>query len=65
MSPPAGFGQGGTSQTAVTVKALMMAVNMGKGQLTDDMVAGRTMRVGNTASAIPPGIIADLVGGRV
>ncbi|WP_327100457.1 amidohydrolase family protein [Nocardia vinacea] len=39
-----------TSETAVTVKGLMMAVNMGKGQLTDDMVAGRTMGGG----AIPP-----------
>ncbi|MFI6361428.1 amidohydrolase family protein [Nocardia sp. NPDC050630] len=51
--------------TAVTVKGPMMAVNIGKGQLTDDMVAGPTMRVGNTASAIPQGIIADLVGAGV
>ncbi|MEV4235333.1 amidohydrolase family protein [Nocardia sp. NPDC050408] len=38
-----------TSETAVTVKGLMMAVNMGKGQLTDDMVAGRLW-----VAAIPP-----------
>jgi predicted TIM-barrel fold metal-dependent hydrolase len=53
------------SETATTVKGLMAAVNMGKGQLTDDMVSGRTMGGGNTASASPQGIIASLVGGGV
>ncbi|MFT4042843.1 MAG: amidohydrolase family protein [Gordonia sp. (in: high G+C Gram-positive bacteria)] len=53
------------STTAVTVKGLMQAVNMGKGQLTDDMVAGRTMGGGNTASASPQAIIAALIGGGV
>lgn len=53
------------SMTATTVKGLMTAVNMGKGQLTDDMVSGRTMGGGNTASASPQGIIASLVGGGV
>jgi predicted TIM-barrel fold metal-dependent hydrolase len=55
----------GTSQTATTVKALMTAVNMGKGNLTDEMVAGRTMGGGNTGSASPQKIIASLVGGGV
>src|SRR5580693_9175957 len=31
------------SRTGSTVKGMMTAMNMGKGQLTDDMVAGRTM----------------------
>lgn len=53
------------SETATTVKGLMTAMNMGKGQLTDDMVAGRTMGGGNTASASPQQIIASLVGGGV
>jgi len=53
----------GTSQTATTVKALMTAVNMGKGNLTDEMVAGRTMGGGNTGAASPQKIIASLVGG--
>jgi predicted TIM-barrel fold metal-dependent hydrolase len=53
------------SETATTVKGLMTAMNMGKGQLTDDMVSGRTMGGGNTASASPQGIIAALVGGGV
>jgi predicted TIM-barrel fold metal-dependent hydrolase len=52
-----------TSVTATTVKALMTAVNMGKGQLTDDMVASRTRGGGNTGAASPQKIIADLVGG--
>jgi hypothetical protein len=43
----------------------MTAMNMGKGKLTDDMVAGRTMGGGNTAAASPQKIIADLVGGGV
>jgi predicted TIM-barrel fold metal-dependent hydrolase len=55
----------GSSQTASTVKGLMTAMNMGKGNLTDDMVAGRTMGGGNTAAASPQKIIADLVGGGV
>ncbi|MFJ1969478.1 amidohydrolase family protein [Streptomyces sp. NPDC087903] len=50
------------SETATTVRGLMTAVNMGKGQLTDDMVSARTMGGG---SASPQGIIADLVGGGV
>jgi predicted TIM-barrel fold metal-dependent hydrolase len=54
-----------SSETATNVKALMTAVNMGKGNLTDDMVAGRTMGGGNTASASPQRIIAELVGGGV
>jgi predicted TIM-barrel fold metal-dependent hydrolase len=53
------------SETATTVKGLMTAMNMGKGQLTDDMVSGRTMGGGNTAAASPQGIIAQLVGGGV
>jgi predicted TIM-barrel fold metal-dependent hydrolase len=55
----------GTSYTAKTVKALMTAVNMGKGQLTDDMVSARTMGGGNTGSASPQRIIADLVSSGV
>jgi predicted TIM-barrel fold metal-dependent hydrolase len=55
----------GQSTTATTVKALMTAVNMGKGQLTDQMVSGRTMGGGNTASASPQRIIAHLVSGGV
>lgn len=53
------------SETATTVRGLMTAMNMGKGQLTDDMVAGRTMGGGNTASASPQEIIASLIGGGV
>ncbi|MCD4533657.1 amidohydrolase [Nocardioides sp. cx-169] len=53
------------SHTATTVKGLMTAMNMGKGQLTDDMVAGRTMGGGNTAAASPQEIIASLIGGGV
>ncbi|MFI9834682.1 amidohydrolase family protein [Streptomyces sp. NPDC051913] len=54
------------SGTAQTVRGLMTAMNMGKGNLTDDMVAGRTMgsAVGS-AVAGPQGIIASLVGGGV
>jgi predicted TIM-barrel fold metal-dependent hydrolase len=55
----------GSSRTGSTVKGLMTAMNMGKGNLTDDMVAGRTMGGGNTAAASPQKIIADLVGGGV
>jgi predicted TIM-barrel fold metal-dependent hydrolase len=55
----------GQSQTASTVKALMTAVNMGKGQLTDAMVSSRSMGGGNTASASPQRIIAHLVSGGV
>jgi predicted TIM-barrel fold metal-dependent hydrolase len=55
----------GQSQTASTVKGLMTAMNMGKGNLTDDMVAGRTMGGGNTAAASPQAIMADLIGGGV
>jgi predicted TIM-barrel fold metal-dependent hydrolase len=54
-----------SSRTGSTVKGLMTAMNMGKGNLTDDMVAGRTMGGGNTAAASPQKIIADLVGGGV
>jgi predicted TIM-barrel fold metal-dependent hydrolase len=54
-----------TSRTATTVKGLMTAMNMGKGQLTDDMVASRTMGGGNTGAASPQRIIASLVGGGV
>ena len=53
------------SVTGSTVKGLMTAMNMGKGQLTDDMVAGRTMGGGNTAAASPSKIMADLIGGGV
>jgi len=53
------------SKTGSTVKGMMAAMNMGKGQLTDDMVAGRTMGGGNTAAASPSRIIADLIGGGV
>jgi predicted TIM-barrel fold metal-dependent hydrolase len=55
----------GQSTTATTVKALMTAVNMGKGQLTDAMVSSRSMGGGNTASASPQRIIAHLVSGGV
>jgi predicted TIM-barrel fold metal-dependent hydrolase len=55
----------GQSQTATTVKALMTAVNMGKGQLTDAMVSSRSMGGGNTGSASPQRIIAHLVSGGV
>lgn len=55
----------GTSHTARNVKGLMTAMNMGKGQLTDDMVSGRTMGGGNTAAASPQAIMADLIGGGV
>ncbi|MGX9889162.1 amidohydrolase family protein, partial [Streptomyces sp. NPDC002276] len=54
------------SETAVTVRGLMSAMNMGKGNLTDDMVAGRTMGFAAGAGvAGPQGIIASLVGGGV
>jgi predicted TIM-barrel fold metal-dependent hydrolase len=55
----------GNSSTASTVKALMTAVNMGKGNLTDDMVSNRTMGGGNTGAASPQSIIAALVSGGV
>jgi predicted TIM-barrel fold metal-dependent hydrolase len=55
----------GQSTTATTVKALMAAVNMGKGQLTDAMVSNRSMGGGNTGSASPQRIIAGLVSGGV
>jgi predicted TIM-barrel fold metal-dependent hydrolase len=54
-----------TSRTATTVKGLMTAVNMGKGQLTDDMVSSRTMGGGNTGASSPQRIIASLVSGGV
>jgi predicted TIM-barrel fold metal-dependent hydrolase len=50
-----------TSITARTVKGLMTAINMGKGQLTDEMVASRTMGGGNTGSASAERIIASLI----
>ncbi|MFJ9629390.1 amidohydrolase family protein [Streptomyces sp. NPDC101175] len=54
------------SGTARTVRGLMTAMNMGKGNLTDDMVAGRTMGFAAGAGvAGPQGIIASLVGGGV
>ncbi|SEP05308.1 amidohydrolase family protein [Trujillonella endophytica] len=51
----------GQSQTASTVKGLMMAVNMGKGQLTDQMATQRTRGGGNTGAASPQNIIAALI----
>ncbi|MGW1718584.1 amidohydrolase family protein [Streptomyces sp. NBC_00075] len=54
------------SDTAVTVRGLMNAMNMGKGNLTDEMVTGRTMGFAvGSAVAGPQGIIASLVGGGV
>jgi predicted TIM-barrel fold metal-dependent hydrolase len=53
------------SVTATTVKGLMTAVNMGKGQLTDDMMSSRSMGGGNTGAASPQRIIAALVSGGV
>jgi predicted TIM-barrel fold metal-dependent hydrolase len=53
------------SQTATTVKGLMTAVNMGKGQLTDDMMSSRSMGGGNTGAASPQRIMAALVSGGV
>ncbi|MFE2884177.1 amidohydrolase family protein [Streptomyces graminifolii] len=54
------------SGTAQTVRGLMTSMNMGKGNLTDDMVAGRTMGFAAGAGvAGPQGIIAGLVGGGV
>lgn len=53
-----------TSETATTVRQMMMAVNMGKGQLTDDMVSGRLQNAA-AGFASPQRIIADLVGGGV
>jgi predicted TIM-barrel fold metal-dependent hydrolase len=54
-----------TSTTGQTVKQMMTAVNMGKGNLTDDMVAGRTMGAGSTSSIAPVRIIGELIGGGV
>ncbi|MET7683058.1 amidohydrolase family protein [Streptomyces sp. NPDC005423] len=51
------------SETATTVRGLMTSMNMGKGQLTDAMVASRTMSAGGSGAAGPQGIIADLVAG--
>jgi predicted TIM-barrel fold metal-dependent hydrolase len=53
------------SETATTVRGLMTSMNMGKGQLTDAMVASRTMSAGGGGAAGPQGIIADLVAGGV
>jgi predicted TIM-barrel fold metal-dependent hydrolase len=53
------------SQTATTVRGLMTAMNMGKGQLTDAMVSSRSMGGGNTGSASPQRILAHLVSGGV
>ncbi len=53
-----------TSETAMTVRSMMTAVNMGKGQLTDDMVSGR-LQQSAAGFANPQRIIADLVGGGV
>jgi predicted TIM-barrel fold metal-dependent hydrolase len=50
-----------SSLTAKTVKTLMQAVNMGKGQLTDEMVANRTRGGGNTGSLSGERIIGDIV----
>jgi len=50
-----------SSLTAKTVKTLMTAVNMGKGQLTDEMVANRTRGGGNTGSLSGERIIGDIV----
>lgn len=52
------------SETATTVRQMMTAVNMGKGQLTDDMVSGR-LQSAATTFASPQRLIADLVGGGV
>ena len=54
-----------TSVTAKTVKGLMTAINMGKGQLTDEMVASRTMGGGNTGAAMAERAIAHLVSAGV
>ncbi|MFK4100309.1 amidohydrolase family protein [Streptomyces sp. NPDC019531] len=53
-----------TSETATTVRQMMMSVNMGKGQLTDDMVSGRLQSAAAGFSS-PQRVIADLVGGGV
>jgi predicted TIM-barrel fold metal-dependent hydrolase len=50
-----------SSVTAKTVKTLMTAVNMGKGQLTDEMVANRTRGGGQTGSLSGERIIGDIV----
>ncbi|MFN2537176.1 MAG: amidohydrolase family protein [Mycobacteriales bacterium] len=55
----------GQSQTATTVKQMMTAVNMGKGQLTDAMVSSRSMGGGINMAAGPQRIIADLVSSGV
>ncbi|MEU6140655.1 amidohydrolase family protein [Streptomyces sp. NPDC047081] len=52
------------SETAVTVRGMMTAVNMGKGQLTDDMVSGRLL-AGGGGDGGPRRIVAQLVGGGV
>ncbi|MCI3277943.1 amidohydrolase family protein [Streptomyces cylindrosporus] len=52
------------SETAVTVRGMMTAVNMGKGQLTDDMVSGRLL-AGGGGDGGPRRIVAGLVGGGV
>ena len=52
------------SETAATVRGMMTAVNMGKGQLTDDMVSGRLL-AGGGGDGGPRRIIANLVGGGV
>ena len=55
----------GQSQTASTVKALMTAVAMGQNSLDEAMVSSRSMGGGNTGSASPQRIIADLVSSGV
>jgi hypothetical protein len=50
-----------SSLTGKTVETLMTAVNMGKGQLTDEMVANRTRGGGNTGSLSGERIIGDIV----
>ncbi|KPI21661.1 amidohydrolase 2 [Actinobacteria bacterium OK074] len=54
-----------SSATATTVRGMVSSMNMGKGQLTDAMVASRTMSAGGSGAAGPQGIIADLVAGGV
>lgn len=54
-----------SSETAATVRGMMTAVNMGKGNLSDDMVAGRTQGAGTTGAEVPQRLIAELIGGGV
>jgi predicted TIM-barrel fold metal-dependent hydrolase len=53
----------GQSRTASTVKGMMEAVNMGVNALDESMLSKRSMGAGNTNSASPQRIIANLVSG--